>query len=323
MNPHDISFSGMGWQAMGFPPVPDWVPPVAEAPSQADSLDERPACQAQFRAAWPAMLYPQQTDVEYRRLYHYLMALVDESIGRILASLDERGLADDTIVVLTSDHGDLLGAHGGLQQKWHNAYDEAIHVPMIVAGPGIDPRPEGLGLPTSHVDLVPTLLGLTGHDADDLLATVGSHHTEAHPLPGRDLSALLRGRAAAEDLATPVYFMTEDQISQGLITQSPVTQKPFDPVQPPSSIETVVAEVDARAVEAQPLLRRRRRQRRRGLGAPRPLGRSRGAHRSLGRRRRSPRRSSAPCCTASGPESASRPRRAEPRADRAGVGVAA
>ena len=46
-------------------------------------------------------------------------------------------MADDTIVVFTSDHGDLLGAHGGLQQKWYNAFDEAIRVPLLVKGPGV------------------------------------------------------------------------------------------------------------------------------------------------------------------------------------------
>ncbi len=46
-------------------------------------------------------------------------------------------MADDTIVVFTSDHGDLLGAHGGLQQKWCNAFDEATRVPLLVTGPGV------------------------------------------------------------------------------------------------------------------------------------------------------------------------------------------
>ena len=49
------------------------------------------------------------------------------------------GMADDTIVVFTSDHGDLLGAHGGLQQKWCNAFDEATRVPLLVKGPGVAP----------------------------------------------------------------------------------------------------------------------------------------------------------------------------------------
>ncbi|MEZ5269434.1 MAG: sulfatase-like hydrolase/transferase [Microthrixaceae bacterium] len=48
-------------------------------------------------------------------------------------SLERNGLAEDTIVVFTSDHGDLLGAHGGLVQKWYNAYEEAVHVPLVVA----------------------------------------------------------------------------------------------------------------------------------------------------------------------------------------------
>ena len=71
------------------------------------------------------MVADQPADNAYRRLYYYLHKLVDQAIGRILDALDASGMADDTIVVFTSDHGDLLGAHGGMQQKWANAYDEA------------------------------------------------------------------------------------------------------------------------------------------------------------------------------------------------------
>ena len=83
------------------------------------------------------MLYEQQPDLGYRRLYYYLQKLVDQAIGRILEALDASGMADDTIVVFTSDHGDMLGAHGGMQQKWCNAYDESVRVPLIVKGPGV------------------------------------------------------------------------------------------------------------------------------------------------------------------------------------------
>ena len=86
------------------------------------------------------------------------MKLVDQAIGRILEALEESGMADDTIVVFTSDHGDLLGAHGGLIQKWCNAFDEATRVPLLMAGPGIAPGGDGVNVPTSHVDLIPTLL---------------------------------------------------------------------------------------------------------------------------------------------------------------------
>lgn len=237
VNPHDIVFSGVGWQALGFPPVPDDVPEVPPAPSQTDSFDGRPACQAAWRDAWTAMVYEQPTDRAYRRFYLWLHAVVDAAIGQVLDGLERAGFADDTIVVLTADHGDLLGAHGGLQQKWHNAFDEALRVPCLLAGPGVEPG--DVHAPTSHVDLLPTLLGLCGIDADATLASVAATHTEAHPLVGRDLSPLVGDRSRT-DPDDAVYFMTEDQISVGLRQRGIVTGEPFDPVPAPAKVEAVI-----------------------------------------------------------------------------------
>jgi len=189
---------------------------------------------------WPKLLYPQDTDLAYRRLYHSLHVLVDAAIMRILDELHTRGLADDTIIVFTSDHGDLLGAHGGLLQKWHNAFDEAIRVPLLVSGPGIDPDAGGVEIATSHVDLVPTLLGLAGVDVGTAAAAVARHHVETQPLPGRDLSPLLTGAAPAEALDAPVYFMTEDQISRGLRMTNRFTGEAFGPVEAPDKVESVI-----------------------------------------------------------------------------------
>src|SRR4051794_29760812 len=116
VNPHDIAFTGAAWKLLDFPPIIDSIPEVPEAPSQSDSFAGRPDCHRQFKEVWPKVLYPQATDGEYRRLYHFLQVLVDAAIMRILDELDARGLADDTIIMFTSDHGDLLGAHGGLMQ---------------------------------------------------------------------------------------------------------------------------------------------------------------------------------------------------------------
>ena len=130
------------------------------------------------------MLYDQPADGGYRRLYHELLRRVDTVLALVLDGLDASGMADETIVVFTSDHGTLLGAHGGLVQKWHNAYDEALHVPLLVSGPGITPDATGFDVATSHVDLVPTLLGLAGIDRARAAETVAAHHTEAQELPG-------------------------------------------------------------------------------------------------------------------------------------------
>ena len=242
VNPHDIAFNGFGWEALlGYAPVDDdTLPTIPEAPSQADSFAGRPACQEAFVKAWPAMLYEQPTDESYRRLYYYLHKLVDRAIGRILESLQESGMADDTVVVFTSDHGDLVGAHGGLMQKWYNAYDEAIRVPLLVSGPGIVATPEGVHTPTSHVDLLPTLLGLAGIDVERAAAIVAVEHDETQALPGRDLSPLLRGETQADALAEPLYFMTEDDVGRGLSRLGMVSGKEYEPVPFPSHVESVI-----------------------------------------------------------------------------------
>lgn len=242
VNPHDIAFAGGLYEALlGFGPPDDTVPDIAEAPSQIDTFDGRPACQEQFKAIWPTMIVPQEADMAYRRLYYYLHKVVDQAIARILEALDASGMADDTIVVFTSDHGDLLGAHGGLQQKWYNAFDEATRVPLLMKGPGIAPVPGGIATPTSHVDLIPTLLGLAGVDLERAAARVAEHQTETHALPGRDLSGLASGSASESSVAAPVYFMTEDDISRGLNHDNVLSGTPFETVEFPSHIESLIA----------------------------------------------------------------------------------
>jgi arylsulfatase A-like enzyme len=242
VNPHDIAFSGFGWeQLLRFGPPDNSVPDISEPPSQSDSFAGRPACQEAFMAAWTDMIFETATDLGYRRLYYYLHKLVDQAIARILDALDQSGMADDTIVVFTSDHGDLLGAHGGLIQKWCNAFDEATRVPLLIAGPGIASGGEGVTIPTSHVDLIPTLLGLAGIDTEKAFAGVAGHHDEAHPLPGRDLSGVVRGTAVAASAESPIYFMTEDDVTRGVTQVNILNGVPFDSISPPVNIESVLA----------------------------------------------------------------------------------
>ena len=240
VNPHDIAFSGFAWDALGFPAISDSIPDIPEAPSQSDSFAGRPDCQREFHDVWPKALYPQDTDMTYRRLYHFLQTLVDAAIMRILDELHARHLDENTIIVFTSDHGDLLGAHGGLLQKWHNAFDEATRVPLLVSGPGIDAGAAGVQIATSHVDLVPTLLGLAGVDVEQTAAEVARHHVETQPLPGRDLSALLHGTTGENALDAPIYFMTEDEFSRGMSRKNMFTNEEFDPVGDPGKVESVI-----------------------------------------------------------------------------------
>ncbi len=167
-----------------MPPPDDTVPAIPEAPSQSDSFAGRPACQEQWTDRWWRAIYEQPPDEGYRRLYYSLQKLVDQAIGRILDVLDSSAMAEDTIVVFTSDHGDMLGAHGGMQQKWCNAYDESVRVPMIVKGPGVLTRSGGIATPTSHVDLIPTLMGLAGIDMEHAAVGVAEHSRRSAAAPG-------------------------------------------------------------------------------------------------------------------------------------------
>jgi arylsulfatase A-like enzyme len=242
VNPHDIAFSTLQ-AGFGFPDPPGDVPEIDPAPSQADSLEDRPRVQAQFRDVWPQMLLAQPVDATYRRFYYWLHVLADRAMTTVLDALDAHGHTDDTIVVFTSDHGEMLGAHGGLQQKWYQAYDESIRVPFVVRGPGIAPRPGGIGIATSHVDVLPTLLGLADIDEAIAATVVGADHLETHPLAGRDLSPLLRGDATEEALDAPVYFMTDDDISRGDRQRNLVTREPYDAVAGPARIESVIVRI--------------------------------------------------------------------------------
>ncbi|MCB1250596.1 MAG: sulfatase-like hydrolase/transferase [Acidimicrobiales bacterium] len=241
VNPHDIAFAGGIYELLLGYELDPAVPEIPAAPSQADSFAGRPACQEQFTQLWPQMVAHQPPDGAYRRLYYHLLRLVDQAIGRILDALEVSGMADDTIVVFTSDHGDLLGAHGGMQQKWANAYDEALRVPMVVKGPGIAASVDGIEIPTSHVDLIPTLLGLVGADVEAAAAALGANHTEVRPLPGRDLSDVLTGTTAPAGVSAPVYFMTEDDVTRGVKQRNLLTGEPFDAIDALTCIESVVA----------------------------------------------------------------------------------
>lgn len=93
-------------------------------------------------------------------LYYDFTAMIDYEIGRILKSLKELGLEDDTLVIFTSDHGDMTGSHGGLLDKGF-LYEEAHRIPLIVSGPGVEKGIENDDL-VMNMDIFPTILDYLG-----------------------------------------------------------------------------------------------------------------------------------------------------------------
>lgn len=229
VNPHDIVLFPAWVRRNPMQPSPLDPPPIPPAPTENEDLSTKPAAQIAFREAYYSGYGParaiartyKQNAQRYRDLYYRLHAEVDTPIDRVRRAVTEGvensgadGGPNDAVLVRTADHGDLLGAHGGLHQKWFNLYDEATRVPFVIARVGRHPTPpRTVTAPTSHVDLVPTLLSAAGVDVDAVAATLATSFSEVHPLPGRDLMPVVEG-APADD-SRPVYLMTRDNMLEG------------------------------------------------------------------------------------------------------------
>ncbi len=125
------------------------------------TLEGEPAMPDPEAVAWRkhGSRVPPLSDAQLRRMtanYFGMISLVDHSVGRILDALDAQGVADNTIVVFTTDHGDLLGDHG-LYLKGPTMYEALLRIGLIVAGPGV-PADRVVQDPVSTVDLAATFL---------------------------------------------------------------------------------------------------------------------------------------------------------------------
>jgi hypothetical protein len=208
------------------------------APSWNSDLSTKPICQYEasfkisqgFLAGYPQQLWqvaplpyksaarPQEWLLAHLQAYIYFQYLVNLEIDKVLENLEEIGQLDNTVIVFTSDHGEMGGAHGGQIEKWHNAYRETVHVPLVVSSPRVNPSPDtmvDIDQVTSHIDLLPTLLGLAGYSKSDQAALeplILGH--EVYPLPGRDLSGLISGDGSDKaDDREGVLFVTQDNIT--------------------------------------------------------------------------------------------------------------
>ncbi|HEU4887109.1 MAG TPA: sulfatase-like hydrolase/transferase [Thermoanaerobaculia bacterium] len=238
VNPHDIVFFGLTWNVLfglEYPQAGILPPPP---PTHDEDLCTKPRAQASYVEQYGKMFLPQPQIEMYYRFYYYLQEQVDRYVLDVYNKLQGSRFANDTIIVFTSDHGDMLGAHGGMHQKWYQAYEETIHVPMIFSGPLVTDKARDEYALTSHADLTPTLLGLAGVDVERASQQLALSHCETRPLVGRDLSKLVLGKGHVEP--EPIFFMTYDNVSQGL--SQVVGRRQWEAVDSPNQVETVIVE---------------------------------------------------------------------------------
>ena len=204
VNPHDVlgypgSFEAGGYAADAFDDVHVPLPPTLE-----EDLREKPTVQALTKigqTSYLGALRTRERQQRYADFYAHLHRVVDRNIGRLLDALgdaeDPESLRARTVIVRTSDHGELGLSHGGLRQKMFNAYEEALRVPFVVSGPALFDAPRRSDALVSLIDVVPTLLGLAGAAPG---ADAGLH--------GHDLGPVLRGER--DSVRDAVLFTYDD-----------------------------------------------------------------------------------------------------------------
>lgn len=190
---HDAPFAAV---VSVEPPHPPLTPPEEFALRWRDrELQLRPNVNVDVE-------YPERgsgsSDVrEQTRRYYAMVENLDANVGRLIDTLRNEKLLESTIVVLTSDHGELLGSHGLVDKQY--PYEESIGIPLIVTGAAAPAaRPRVIDDPVCTEDLFPTLLGLVGLPISE-------------SLPGLDLSPLIRGEAEHLDREAILLEFVDEQ----------------------------------------------------------------------------------------------------------------
>jgi arylsulfatase A-like enzyme len=136
-------------------PVERITPPANWKPGS----ETRPAG-AGNRAAAPFNRNVPPGGLEEIAAYYAAITALDDQVGRLMKTLEATGQADNTIVLFTSDHGDMLGSHG--MRRKRKPHDESARVPGILSWPARIPKGRVVDTLFSHIDMPPTLLALTG-----------------------------------------------------------------------------------------------------------------------------------------------------------------
>ena len=164
-----------------------WNQPLPKSLRQPFDEAGRPKAHGEFDRIWDHILgHIPAEDARWKRFNDYYLNCirnVDQSLDALLGELDALDLAQNTIIVYTSDHGEMAGAHG-LRGKGPFAYRESTHLPMHIVHPDVVGGRQCRAL-SGHIDFVPTLLAFAGLKPDQVGDLAG------RKMPGEDLSGML------------------------------------------------------------------------------------------------------------------------------------
>ena len=219
VNPHDVLAYPNNTQ-YGYNPE-DWSGREIELPESVHEeliRNKKPISQFQNVLAMAGMSGNVDTDekkLDYLNFYAHLLKKIDGEIGKVIDTLYDKkclgkSLAENTIVVRLSDHGEMGMSHGGMRQKAFVAYEEALRVPLVISNPKLFKGGRSNHL-ASLIDVVPTLCSLLGV-------------TPPPDARGVDLTPIIEEDRAVQD----VILFTFDDTKSGSTLASPSSVKNCD-----------------------------------------------------------------------------------------------
>lgn len=222
VNPHDgfvaiRGLGGSGYASSVFTDTPVPLPGNFKPAQLQASMKPR----AQASASWWTLdaqadqkQRPQHGPQDYVNFYAHLQTLVDGQIQQFLDCLAEQNLIKNTLIIRFADHGEMALSHG-LVEKFFNAYEESIRIPLVFSNPIAWSEPQTTQALVSSVDLAPTLASLLG------VSTLDDERLDAIPKPlsfdGKDLSPILSAENPAATLKgfDFVHFTYDDNSGNG------------------------------------------------------------------------------------------------------------
>ncbi|MEZ5077652.1 MAG: sulfatase-like hydrolase/transferase [Solirubrobacterales bacterium] len=191
VNPHDVLFYPAVYKEAGYH-LPDLRGEMHAPATFDEDLSTKPKVQEEFRDLMERFGGEIDTPKKARRylnFYGNLMKASDDYLVAVLNKLEETGLMDDTMIIRTSDHGEMGLSHGGMRQKNFNFYEETLRVPLVYSNPQLYPKAHTTDALVSHVDMLPTLANLVGAPKSARANWQGVDYSDQVLSPARERSS--------------------------------------------------------------------------------------------------------------------------------------
>jgi len=196
-------------------PFKDSINPkdIPEYPNFGNDFSDRPEYHKKDRAEWRQRtgftIWEEWQPIVARAYEHFEQT--DTALGKVLDALERTGLADNTIIIYTADHGDILASNGGLFDKDSMLTEETMSIPLAIKWPGVTVGGQSCDLLVTNMDIVPTVLDMAGiqppaHMDGDSLTKLMKKAEQPVPVWRDDLMAEHFGHMNYEGIQCVLYW---------------------------------------------------------------------------------------------------------------------